>query len=90
MPTTDYTIKRIELEFTDHFYHSEVINEIRNAIGKLPPKPKEAFILKRIHGKSLAEIAGIMNISVKGVERNITRALAELKNALKNCYVLFL
>jgi RNA polymerase sigma factor (sigma-70 family) len=80
------SLKLQELEHVDVFYKKEVASEMARAVDNLSGKTKEAFVLKRLEGKSLKEIASLMNISEKGVERNITRALKELKDALKNCF----
>jgi RNA polymerase sigma-70 factor (ECF subfamily) len=82
-------LKTKELGSEDMIYKKEVADEMDKAINTLSDKTKEAFVLKRLEGKSLKEVASIMNISEKGVERNITRALKELKKVLKNCFFIF-
>lgn len=62
--------------------------EIESIIGKtlvgLPPRCREVFILSRFEGKKNYEVAKELNISVKAVEAQITRALKVFKIALKN------
>jgi RNA polymerase sigma factor (sigma-70 family) len=45
----------------------------------LPPKCRQAFVMRRLRDMSLQEIADRMNISIKAVERHITLALTLLK-----------
>ena len=52
---------------------------INQAIEELPEKCRLVFRLSRIEGKKKNEIANELEISVKSVEANITRALKTLK-----------
>jgi RNA polymerase sigma-70 factor (ECF subfamily) len=61
---------------------SELEGLIRQAIDNLPEKCRQVFILSRFDGKMNKEISEELNISVKAVEANITRALKALKSAL--------
>jgi RNA polymerase sigma-70 factor (ECF subfamily) len=49
---------------------------LRTAIEDLPPKCRQAFLLSRAHGMTYPEIAAHCGISVKMVEKHISRALA--------------
>lgn len=53
------------------------------ALSKLPQRSREAFEYSRFENLSYAEIAQKMDISVKGVEALISRALKILKGELK-------
>ena len=46
------------------------------AIGELPPKCKQVFLLSRVNHMTYPEIARHCGISVKMVEKHISRALA--------------
>jgi len=50
--------------------------------SNLPPRQRQAFLLSRRDGLSNKEIASVMNISVKGVERNIDLALKFIRRNL--------
>jgi len=53
--------------------------DIRNAIERLPEKLKTVFILSRVEGYKYSEIAEICNISVKAVEKRMTKVFVLLK-----------
>jgi RNA polymerase sigma factor (sigma-70 family) len=48
---------------------------LRRAIAELPPKCREVFLLSRVNGLTYAAIAVRCGISVKTVEKHISRAL---------------
>jgi len=61
------------------------INQIVNqTLEKLSPLNIQIFKLSRFGNKKNAEIAGELHISPKTVEAHITRALKDLRKALKN------
>lgn len=55
---------------------------VRQAILGLSPKCRKVFLLSRTHRKTYPEIAEICGISVKMVEKHISRALASLRREL--------
>ncbi len=55
---------------------------IDKLIALLPERQRQAFVLSRYHYMSIREIAGKMNISERGVERNIYLALKFLRKHL--------
>jgi RNA polymerase sigma-70 factor (ECF subfamily) len=56
---------------------------VREAIDALPPRYRQAYVLRRQHGLSYAEIAGIMNITVKTVEVQIGQALKRIRERVR-------
>lgn len=62
----------------DALEFSEMEDLIYRAIGELPEKCRQVFMLSRFEGKKNKEIADELEISVKSVEANITRALKTL------------
>lgn len=64
------------LEFT------ELEGLIQQAVNELPEKCRQVFIMSRFDGKMNTEISEELNISVKAVEANMTRALKTLKSKL--------
>lgn len=61
---------------------SELEELIQTAITDLPEKCRQVFILSRFDGKMNRQISVELNISVKAVEANMTRALKTLKSRL--------
>lgn len=53
--------------------------KLENAIAKLSEAQRTAFLLQRVEGKKYHEIAEILNISVKAVEKRIHGALVSLR-----------
>ena len=56
---------------------------VREALGSLPDRQREAFGLTRFDGLSYAEVAAVMGCSVKTVENHVGRALASLRDHLR-------
>ncbi|MFO7892065.1 MAG: sigma-70 family RNA polymerase sigma factor [bacterium] len=56
---------------------------IQNAVSKLKDKVKDVFILNRYEGFTYKEIADIQDISVKTVEKRMSKALQSLRDYLK-------
>lgn len=60
----------------------EYMDKLQNAIEELPEGQRVAFLLNRIEGKKHQEIADMLNISRKAVEKRIYTALAKLREKL--------
>ncbi len=59
--------------------YRELAEKVLDAISSLPPQCRQVFSLSRTEDLSNKEIAQKLNISVKSVEANITRALKSLR-----------
>jgi RNA polymerase sigma-70 factor (ECF subfamily) len=55
---------------------------LREAIGELPPRCREVFLLHKFHHRSHAQIARQCGISVNMVEKHIIKALAHCRKRL--------
>lgn len=55
----------------------ETLNEIDQVLARLAPKARRAFLLSQIEGHSQEEIAQVLNISVRSVQRYLVQAFAE-------------
>lgn len=62
----------------------ELESALSEALGQLPPKTHNIFMMNRFEGKSAREIAQKLNIPQRTVEYHITQALRQLKILLKN------
>ena len=57
---------------------------VRDALETIPPRQRAAIVLRHFEGLSLQEIASIMNITPKAVERLLARARSALALRLKD------
>jgi RNA polymerase sigma factor (sigma-70 family) len=62
--------------------HRDTLKRIETALTTLKPKTREIFLMHRSDGLSYAEIADAMGMSVKGVEKQMTKALTHLRRRL--------
>ena len=54
------------------------IRRLAELIDDLPPKCREAFVLRKVRGLSQREVAAAMSLSENTVEKHIGKALAAL------------
>ena len=64
----------------------KVIARITKEIQNLPPKCKEVFLLSRKEGLTNLEISEHLNISIKTVEAQLTKAFGVLRKKLRTTY----
>ncbi|MGG8495015.1 RNA polymerase sigma factor [Tenacibaculum sp. TC6] len=60
----------------------EFLEKLKNAIADLPDKQREVFLLNRIDKKKYKEIAEMLDISVKAVEKRMSLALKSLRDKI--------
>lgn len=83
-------LKHAQLQPTkvDHEHPQFVLEEkqylkkVQDAIANLTEAQRTAFLMNRIDGKKYREIAEILNISVKAVEKRMSQALASLRKEI--------
>ena len=63
---------------------SEFKDKLKRAIENLTETQRTAFLLHRIDGKKYSEIAEMLEISVKAVEKRISGALVSLRKEIEN------
>ena len=63
---------------------NEFKSKLEKAISNLTESQRTAFLLNRIDGKKYAEIAIVLEISVKAVEKRIHGALVSLRSEIEN------
>ncbi len=72
---------------TDNYLlQSELQEQIDKALAKLPGKMSEAFRMNRYKGMKYKEISKVMNVSERTIEVYIGKALASLRNYLKDYF----
>jgi len=62
----------------------EYMQKLKNAIAALPESQREVFLLSRIDKKTYKEIAELMNVSVKSIEKLMHKALGTLRQKIGN------
>lgn len=60
----------------------ELEKVVREAIAALPERSREVFELSRVQGMRYVDIASVLEISVKTVEKRMGQALSELRERL--------
>ncbi|WP_047245468.1 RNA polymerase sigma factor [Maribacter thermophilus] len=75
----------IAVETDDSGIH-KLMDIVNTEIQKLPPKCKKVFVLSKKEGLTNSEIANYLNISIKTVEAQITKAFRILKDKLGEQY----
>jgi RNA polymerase sigma-70 factor (ECF subfamily) len=60
----------------------DTLRRLEQAMHKLRPKTREIFLAHRVHGLSYSEIAELTGLSVKGVEKQMGKAIAKIDRLL--------
>jgi RNA polymerase sigma-70 factor (ECF subfamily) len=66
----------------DELLGVELEQAVRDAVGALPENCRQVFQLSREQGLKYAEIAAVLEISIKTVEKRMGQALSELRGRL--------
>ena len=93
----DYAHKKVVLKYkqqkqshqtneSPHFLleEKEFMIKLQEAISSLPQKQREVFLLNRIDKKKYREIAEMLDISIKTVEKRMSLALKTLRDKIGN------
>ena len=56
----------------------DVLREIEDALGSMPPRPREIFLAHRLDNMTYREIADVTGLTVRQVERQIAKALVHI------------
>jgi len=67
-------------------YHS-LLERVEKLIDELPPRQKEVIILKKKQGLPVKEIATLLDISPRTVEKHLSEALKYLKRELSEEHI---
>ena len=60
----------------------DTLRRLEAAIAKLKPRTREVFVAHRLDGLSYAEIAEQTGLSIKGVEKQMAKAIAKIDRLL--------
>ncbi|MBN1791239.1 MAG: RNA polymerase sigma-70 factor [Bacteroidales bacterium] len=73
-----------ESAYSENLKTAELENRIKQTLQRLPEKCRQVFELSRFEQKKYSEIAMQLNISVKTVETQMSKALHVLREELKD------
>ncbi|RXQ89007.1 sigma-70 family RNA polymerase sigma factor [Ancylomarina salipaludis] len=75
--------EELNYESPEYLMEEEEFRErLNRAIADLPEKQRVVFLLNRIDKKTYAEIAGMMDVSVKAIEKRMHLALVSLREKI--------
>ncbi len=75
--------EKIDYESPDFLVEvSEFREKLKVAINNLSDKERDVFLLSRVEKKTYSDIAEITGLTVKAIERRMSKALRELRDAL--------
>lgn len=83
MDDEDHLNRADQSQADSNLNYEEIQTEINKAIESLPLKCKTVFLLSRKEELSNKEIAKVMDISIKTVENQMTKALSTLRKELQ-------
>jgi RNA polymerase sigma-70 factor (family 1) len=63
---------------------TELKIQLEKAINELPEKQRTVFLMNRFENQSYSEIATLLDLSVKAVEKRMHNALLSLRKVIKN------
>lgn len=70
--------------------YDALLEAINTGMEGLPKKTKRVFQLNRLEGRSISEIAHVLNLSEKAIEYHLTRSLKHLRIHLKDFTLLLI
>jgi RNA polymerase sigma-70 factor, ECF subfamily len=81
---------RFYMEEKTSLIEQELENKLNEVLGNLPDRCRQIFVMSRFDNKKNKEIAEELEVSVKAVEKQITKALATIRTEMKDYLPLLL
>ena len=81
---------RFYMEEKTSLLEQELENKLNEVLGNLPDRCRQVFTMSRFENKKNKEIAAELDISIKAVEKQITKALATIRTEMKDYLPLLL
>jgi RNA polymerase sigma-70 factor (ECF subfamily) len=81
---------RFYMEEKTSLIEQELEDKLNEVLDSLPDRCRQIFVLSRFENKKNKEIAEELDISVKAVEKQITKALATIRSGMKDYLPLLL
>lgn len=85
----EFRITTLESCNPETLFSEEVQTILEQTLQSLPTQTRKVFEMSRFENKSIKEIAAILNISIKGVDYHIAKALKVLRVNLKDYLSIF-
>ena len=86
----DFRIASLDSSDPNRLFSEEIVEIVNRTLGELPEKTRKAFMMSRYQNKSVKEIAGLLDVTVKGADYHIGKALQALRKSLKDYLSSFL
>ena len=67
----------------DHVAANQELGHFCEAVRNLPPRCRKAYVMKRVYGYSQREIATVLNISERTVEKHIAAGIRRCSNFME-------
>jgi RNA polymerase sigma-70 factor (ECF subfamily) len=79
----------LEDQHPDQISHfEELYQDVEDAISKLPIERRKIYLMQKFEGKKYQEIANELNLSVKTVDVQLTRANKFIRDLLKQKWII--
>ncbi len=80
----DFRIASLDSSDPNRLFSEEITDIVNRTLNGLPEKTRNAFMMSRYENKSVKEIAEALNVTVKGADYHISKALQQLRKNLKD------